>query len=622
MAEPVTQVTAQAVRCPTPGCGGTVQVLLPERRHERLPESSFELLVCAGCGLAFVDPQPTAGQLARLYESYPYHASPSLAAVRASARKLRVARLLTNASGDPNMAGSVVEQLMRRGVSATLAVPSHMDRSATVLDFGFGDGSWLLAMAELGFSRLFGFDLGADGERTEALADRGVRILREPLEAAAASGDLPGFDLVHLAHVFEHLPDPAAELARLYRLLAPGGMLAMVMPSIAAWEPLGELPRSTQLDHLQLPMHLFHHSPSSLRAFLVAAGFEVLGLRLLPPHRYLSVAARRPRETAPLARPAGGPGRAAGAPAGGAAERGGDCGAEVPASRSIGVVISNYETWPLALRCVRAVHEVGGADRIVVIDDGSATPPPQELLERSELLVNSTNQGLCRSLNRAVDACDTDVVVLFDSDAYPLAPFAERLRALFASEPRLGACAFSTVGTGGRPTASAEEEPDVLGLVLGQRLDALRRRRRGDRQAAERLDVFACASAVRRAPFLAVGGFDETFDWLDLDHDLSMRLRRAGYRLAVAGDLVAFHEGGGAPQKRGERVARHYRNRWLLLRKHGKVRWPRCTGAIIGLRLLLELALLAPLRLVAPARFADLFAGRWRALSGSGLLSR
>jgi GT2 family glycosyltransferase len=292
-----------------------------------------------------------------------------------------------------------------------------------------------------------------------------------------------------------------------------------------------------------------------------------------------------------------------------------------PSKPSIGVVVTNYNTWPLTCRCLDAVVKLGGVDRIVVVDDASSSRPPSPLDSRIELLINAENQGLCRSLNRGVRECDTDIVVIFDSDAYPLKEFADTLRDAFATDARVAMVGFATVGTGGTATASSEEEPDVLGLVLGQRLDAVRRRIRG-RSTRKDISIFTCAMAVRREAFLAAGGFDEEFDWLDLDHDLSMRLRRAGLLLILEPKLLAFHEGGGAPQRTAERVARHHRNRWLLLRKHGKVRHPRLVSSLVAARLLLEIGVLAPLSLIAATRFREAIAGRWRSLLHSDLFKQ
>lgn len=280
---------------------------------------------------------------------------------------------------------------------------------------------------------------------------------------------------------------------------------------------------------------------------------------------------------------------------------------------TVGVVVTNYETWELTRRCLEAVGRLGGADDVVVVDDASSTPPPEGLERLARLLVNPARSGLCRSLNRAVGECATDVVVLFDSDAYPVSAFAEPLRIAFAADPELAILGFATIGDGGRPTGSWEEEPDVAGLVLGQRLDAWSRR---FRRATATITVFTCAMAVRRQAFLALGGFDEAFDWLDLDHDLSMRATRAGLQVARRPDLVAFHQGGGAPQRTSERVVRHYKNRWRLLRKHGKIRHPGLVRGLVASRLAAELALLATVRPLRPrsARLADALAGRREAL--------
>jgi tRNA(Met) C34 N-acetyltransferase TmcA len=91
----------------------------------------------------------------------------------------------------------------------------------------------------------------------------------------------------------EHLLEPVSVLASLRETLCDGGLIVVTVPSIHAWEPVEDLARSLHTEHLQLPIHLFHHSSKSLSDFLKAAGFEVLEVKLLRPHGYLSAVARR-----------------------------------------------------------------------------------------------------------------------------------------------------------------------------------------------------------------------------------------------------------------------------------------------------------------------------------------
>jgi GT2 family glycosyltransferase len=259
---------------------------------------------------------------------------------------------------------------------------------------------------------------------------------------------------------------------------------------------------------------------------------------------------------------------------------------------SVAVALTNYETWPLTSRCVERVQaDPAGPSEIVVVDDGSSASPPAFTGEVA-VLRNETNQGLVRSLNRAVRATDSDIVVVFDSDAYPLAPFTDAVRQAFRAEPRLGVLGFHTLGSGGKPTGSSEPEPGAASLLLGQRLN--RWWEAGVRTRGP-LCVFTCAMAMRRATFDELNGFDEEFDWLDLDLDFCMRARRAGWLVEQSGALVAFHEGSGAPQQTHRRVLRFYRNRWRLLSKFGRLPFPRLSGALIGARILLELTALLTL---------------------------
>jgi GT2 family glycosyltransferase len=282
----------------------------------------------------------------------------------------------------------------------------------------------------------------------------------------------------------------------------------------------------------------------------------------------------------------------------------------------VGVVITNCDTWSLTLRCLDwlAPFRASLSD-VVVVDDASAAPGPEALPHGVRLLRNLERQGYGRALDRGIRDLDADVAVIFDSDAYPLRDFTGEVRDLFAADPRFAIAGFRTVDGEGRPTGSHEVEPGVAGLVLGQRLNALWSRfvRRGRSPVC----IFSCAMTLSKRAFDALGGFDQGFDFLDLDTDLSMRAHRAGWQVVHVPALVAFHVGSGSPQKTDHRVLRFYRNRWRLLRKFGKVRHPGLVRALILGRLGVErlaLRLAGPLLVRDPEALRDKLAGRRRLL--------
>jgi GT2 family glycosyltransferase len=266
------------------------------------------------------------------------------------------------------------------------------------------------------------------------------------------------------------------------------------------------------------------------------------------------------------------------------------------AGLSLGAVITTFDSWPLAARCLEALRSWGGRlERILVADDHSPSAPealPSD--PRLAVRINPVRRGFAATLNGAVREVGTDLAVVLDADAYPLTDASEAIHRAFSEEPRLGLLGFRTVDARGVETPSWSGEPTALSLAVGQRLDGWLRRLlpgSGPREVC----LHTAALAVRVEAFLAVGGADEDLGFLDVDLDLSMRLRRAGWIVRWEPALVAFHEGGGSPVSTRWRVQQLYRSRYRLLRKHDRLRFPALLRAAVLARLVLELLLLTSL---------------------------
>jgi SAM-dependent methyltransferase len=224
-----------------------------DRRHW-LP-GRFDLVRCCDCGLVRTAPRPSVGSIAEFYPpSYVSFAAgvPSTSAWYAVLRSVvRLPYVLRYGSADPWFRPSA--------------------DTNRLLDVGCGTGVYLEAMANLGWSvRGVEPDAAAAGRAAERLGVQPDRIFVGRVEDA----DFPPetFDLVTMAHVLEHLHNPRGALESIHRWLRPAGIIRLWLPNFESIE--SRVFRQLWFG-LDVPRHLYHFGPHTIRAILESAGFSV-----------------------------------------------------------------------------------------------------------------------------------------------------------------------------------------------------------------------------------------------------------------------------------------------------------------------------------------------------------
>jgi SAM-dependent methyltransferase len=132
----------------------------------------------------------------------------------------------------------------------------------SLADIGCGDGNFLLKARQRGWTVI-----GTEVNDRIPSPELEIRSSLHDLEARAP------FGCITLWHSLEHLGNPTAALADLARMLAPGGTLVVAVPDSTGWQ--ARLFNRHWL-HLDVPRHLYHFSPPSLRTALHGAGLDIV----------------------------------------------------------------------------------------------------------------------------------------------------------------------------------------------------------------------------------------------------------------------------------------------------------------------------------------------------------
>jgi SAM-dependent methyltransferase len=213
----------------------------------------FAVVRCDECGLQFTSPRPNAETIGQFYpEQYRPHRRP-----RIKARAVRSAPWAA---------------LFGRPCVERRALPWH--GSGRLLDFGCGGGSFLERMHRQGW-QVTGID-NSSAAVAKVRAELGVPVL----EGTLPHDDLPpaSFDVITMWHSLEHVHEPLKVLRAAYRLLTTGGRIVVAVPNIDS-EPARQFgPAWFGLD---LPRHLTHFTPPTLKRMLERAGFHVGRVRMI-----------------------------------------------------------------------------------------------------------------------------------------------------------------------------------------------------------------------------------------------------------------------------------------------------------------------------------------------------
>lgn len=225
----------------------------------------FGALYCATCRLRWLSPRPDAEGYKQLYSDALYFGGKGAAP-----------------EGYAELAKGRVGYFRTR--IRTVGEIAAAGRPLTILDYGAATGEFVRAARDEGHE-CTGIELSADARAT-AKAMNNVSLLSA--DEAEQVSEMQ-FDVVHMNHVLEHMPNPLSHLRWCHRILRPGGLLVIEVPQqfdndldrLRRWLHVGG--RQMRFDAYSLH-HTYFFTPHAMALFLPRFGFGTLKLTTFDPN--------------------------------------------------------------------------------------------------------------------------------------------------------------------------------------------------------------------------------------------------------------------------------------------------------------------------------------------------
>jgi 2-polyprenyl-3-methyl-5-hydroxy-6-metoxy-1,4-benzoquinol methylase len=267
-------------QCPV--CGGKEKTLMYQGLTDRVYKCApgeWQLSRCGNCDSAYLDPRPTPETIGLAYREYDTHSdSPSHAQSTTSNVWANFPQSLRNDYLNVRYNANLLpaHRLGRFLLPLIAPLRERADRwvrhlppprtGARLLEVGCGNGSFLLAMRELGWDVQ---GLEPDAKAAQVARSHGLSVIEGVLQPSLFQE--ASFDAITLHHVIEHLHNPVEILELCLRLIRPGGTISIITPNIAA---RGSKRYRQDWYPLQPPSHLVLFTTRSLIKAMKHSGYH------------------------------------------------------------------------------------------------------------------------------------------------------------------------------------------------------------------------------------------------------------------------------------------------------------------------------------------------------------
>lgn len=214
---------------------------------------------------------------------------------------------------------------------------------------------------------------------------------------------------------------------------------------------------------------------------------------------------------------------------------------------TIGLGIATRDRWEDLAETLRQLEAFGSGAlaKIIIIDDGSTSPCPPEIVARYpriEFLRDEKSRGYIAQRNRLAQLLDTDYYLSLDDDSCPVSGSFEGLVEFLQAHPEICSLAFHLFRGADAPASGSAAQPHRVKAFIG------------------------CGHLHQLARFRELGGYREELAFYNEEEELSIRIWKKGWSIVYYPGLVIRHRANPAQAHRNTARRAYYfaRGRMLL----------------------------------------------------------
>ena len=227
---------------------------------------TFELWRCAGCDFLFTQDPPTPEDAGRYYQGEEY---------------------ISHSDNQKGLVNKLYHQARDFMLGRKYALVNKVAKGKRLLDYGTGTGYFTDYMLRKGYEAR-GIEID---ENARKYGREKFGIIVDAPEALFDDFTSDAFDVISLWHVLEHLYDPIKYLNRFSEILSERGKLIIAVPNHRSTDAASYGADWAAYD---VPRHLWHFSPATMRRMMKKAGFRVVATRHMPLDPfYVSIMSQR-----------------------------------------------------------------------------------------------------------------------------------------------------------------------------------------------------------------------------------------------------------------------------------------------------------------------------------------